>query len=131
MTGVLLDRSNSKRASLFAVEAGFVLVSSYAWAGWVSNRLSGGNAAPDFSAAVLLPLLPWSVFRSKASFQLFIEGLVFLFIGAIIKDKLGSTISGFLAQWLLFSLGFYRMERADYAEQTKSADPIKLPHGKI
>lgn len=63
--------------------------------------------------------------------QLIVEGLVYMIIGAIIKDMLGSNFPGFLAQWLLFSLGLYRMERADYAEQTKPADPTKFPPGQI
>ncbi len=126
-----LDRSDSKKAMISAAGNGLLVVSAYAGAGWLGNQLTGASKPLDFSAAVLLPLLPWTLFRSKIMLQLIAEGLVYLIIGAVIKDLLGSSFPGFLSQWLLFTLGYLRMERADYAAQSKPTDSTNLPPGQI
>lgn len=131
MANLYFDRSAPKKAIVYAVVAGLLVVCAYAGASWFGSSLTGTSKPLDFSAAVLLPLLPWIVFSSKIRLLLTFEGILYLIIGAVIKDQLGSTFPGFLAQWLLFSLGYLRMERADYAAQTKPTDPNQLPPGQI
>lgn len=125
------DRSNSRQALLFAAVASLLVLCLSVCADFIGTWLFHTKPPSKISIAGILIVFPFTLFPSAKFHTLILMVIGATIVNGVINSFLGFSLAGAFAQWLLFTLGFYRMERADYAAQTQPTDPTKLPPGQI